>query len=57
MKCISIDLSSLVFVELECGRALFVDGEGDEIVFYCAGNTADCEAAVKEIKKAVVPVD
>ena len=53
MQHIAIDLSSLVFVEIECGRAVFVDSEGDEITFYCAGDKADCKAAVKEIMKAV----
>ena len=50
---IAIDLSSLVFVQLEGDGALFVDGDGDEVKLYVTGNKHDRQAAVKEIMKAV----
>ena len=53
MNRIAIDLSSLVFVEIKEKKALFIDGEGDEIAFYVTGNKHDRQAAVKEIMKAV----
>ena len=52
MPDIEIDLTSLVFLRIENDGALFVDGDGDEILFRATGNQYDQAAAVKEINKA-----
>ncbi len=55
MPDIEIDLTSLVFLRIESGGALFLDGDGDEILFRATGNQHDQEAAVKELNKAGGP--
>ena len=52
MPDIEIDLTSLVFLRFENGGALFLDGDGDEILFRATGNQHDREAAVEELNKA-----
>lgn len=49
---IEIDLSTLVFVRIEGYTAIFIDGDGDEILFLATGNQRDREAAIREINKA-----
>lgn len=49
---IEIDLTSLVFVGLCGDAALFVDGDGDEILFKASGNKPDLAAATRELLKA-----
>ena len=52
MPNIEIDLTSLVFLRIKDGGALFLDGDGDEVLFKATGNHYDREMAVKELNKA-----
>ena len=49
---IEINLSHLVFLHLCGDGALFLDGDGDEILFRATGNKHDLEAAAWELRRA-----
>ena len=49
---IEIDLSTLVFLHVCGDGALFMDGDGDEILLRATGNEHDLKAAAKEFLKA-----
>jgi hypothetical protein len=49
---IEINLATLVFVGLCGDGALFVDGDGDEILLRASGNKHDLKAAAREFLKA-----
>ena len=49
---IEIDLSGLVFLGICGDGALFVDGDGDEILFRATGNEHDLKAAAGELRRA-----
>jgi len=51
MPNVEIDLTSLVFLRIEDGGAIFLDGDGDEILFRVTGNQHDREGAVKELNE------
>ena len=50
---IEIDLSSRIFIEFSGDGALFVDADGDEILFRVTGNHFDQEMAAAELRRAV----
>jgi hypothetical protein len=52
---IILDISTLVFVQHQDGGALFLDEDGDKILFIVTGNKADHKEAVEQIRKATVP--
>ena len=49
---IEIDLSTLIFLHVCGDAALFVDADGDEILFRATGNRYDNEAAARELHRA-----
>ncbi|MDD4985630.1 MAG: hypothetical protein PHQ43_07565 [Dehalococcoidales bacterium] len=49
---IEIDLSTMVFVGVCGDGALFMDGDGDEILFRTGGNKHDLAAAACELRRA-----
>jgi hypothetical protein len=53
---IIIDLSTLIFIRQEDGGALFLDGDGDEILFYASGNPYEIEAASQELLRAAAAI-
>jgi len=53
MKTITIDLSFLVFVGHQDGGALFLDGDGDYVLFLASGNQFDRAEAVRQLGMAV----
>ena len=54
---IEIDLGTLVFRHLCGDAALFVDGEGDEILLRATGNEHDLKAAAREFLKAAAALE
>ena len=54
---IEIDLSHLVFLHLCGDGALFLDGDGDEILFRATGNQYDLEAAAWELRQAAAALE
>lgn len=55
VPAVTIDLATLVFVQHQDGGALFIDGDGDYVLFTASGNRYDLEAAIRELQKAVKP--
>ena len=49
---IEINLSTLVFIGVCGDGALFLDGDGDEVLFRVTGNRYDQKAAARELRKA-----
>ena len=49
---IEIDLSTLIFVGVCGDGVLFMDGDGDEVLFRATGNQHYNKAAVRELRRA-----